>query len=213
MFMFKKKAKAVFVDTQKETTMSLLGREEAAVISIIGKDPDERVVSDDGCVLYRYSDGDIRTITFGSNGRVIKCGYTDERRARCRVFPAHFVKVKVMIGDDVAYNGMAIDMSVSSMKIRGDEQPAFLPGVAVTLDFHIQEGQATYDLSVPATTRKVQRHGDVYHTVFTFDLDQEKAKHYLRYVNCRETEAVYGVKWCVKAGGKCSNGEWPEDTN
>lgn len=193
-------------DPKTELIRSLLGRNADAVEALMGKKPDEVVGVNDHKIL-KYREGDVREIHLDASGRVIRCGYTEERRTTFRVFSAHFISITVIGSNGEDYQGMVLDMSNCSMKIRGKQPPFFGEGVKVQLEFVIPEGTNKFPIVIAdATAYRIRLRDEVYQVVFKFDPPGGEEHAYIRYVRCRESEAVFGVKWCEKCGSKCKNG-------
>lgn len=181
----------------------LLGFEQAAVASVMGREPDEVIERQNGHQVFKYEDDDIREIEVDQAGRIIRCNYREERRQYARVTPAHFISVTVTDSNDNGLVGMALDMSAKSIKIRTKTKPYFREGAAVALDMVITEAGLFHHVRIPATTLKIQYRDEVYRIVFLYGQPFAANHPYLKYIDCRCSEIVHGKKRCEYLGGKC----------
>lgn len=185
------------------TTTALLGHESSAVEVLIGRAPDESFVSESGRAVLKYHEGDVREVHIDISGRVCRCNYTEERRARPRVTPAHFVSALLVdvSGDEV--QGMVMDVAVNSVRIRLKSDVLATAGDNVGLDFSVPEGDTVHRVALrDAFVLRTSRVGEALHVILLFPEFPEEHP-FAKYVNCRQSEIAFGKKLCVRNGGKC----------
>jgi len=127
----------------------LLGRERAAIDTLLGVCPESAADCADGSVLLKFPKGsDISDIRIGANGRIACYGYTEDRGQDPRVTPAHFISVLVLGDDDQEGCGMVLDLSRRAIRVRLRGVVHWRPGDSVEIDFSYPEAGVSHRLKI-----------------------------------------------------------------
>ncbi|MDD2852613.1 MAG: PilZ domain-containing protein [Desulfuromonadaceae bacterium] len=173
--------------TAAEVTRSLLGYQTVVVERVIGRKPDETVELGDGKLLLKYKDGPVREIHI-TDGIVTRCGYTEDKRKHPRITPAHFISIQISEQSSGSTQGMILDMSLDSIKVRLKERPRFPEKAQVAVEFCIPETKDIHEITIDTAVVLRTSGGDgIYHAVFLFDpFPVDHA--YSKYIELRKTE-------------------------
>ena len=183
---------------------SLLGHEAAAVVSLLGREPDECLVGENGTTVWRFREGEVREVHINSSGRVFRCNYSEDRRRCHRITPAHFILALLTDRNGEETQGMVLDLAANSARIRVRGVFEARAGDEVSLDFSIPEAGEIHRICVEnASVVRTSRQGEsALHVVVVFQpFDLEHP--YCKYVCCRQSEIAFGKKLCEREGKKC----------
>ena len=183
---------------------SLLGRDKSAIETYIKATPVKIIRLDNGWVMYLFDESSkIREVHVDPDGRIARCGFAKELRQAPRVTASHYISVMVNGCEQGDLQGMLLDMSKKSLRIRLKHKPYFLTGTHVTVDFCFKEGGESHHMNMMATVLRSSITETAYDLVVLFDPPDDKEHPFIKFIRCRECEIVHGQKYCVQLGRKC----------
>jgi hypothetical protein len=185
---------------------SLLGREKSAMQTYLKTEPVKIIPLNNGWMLYMFDEtAKVREVYVGPDGRIARCGFAKELRKAPRVTAAHFISVQISGFGQDDLQGMVLDMSLSSLRLRLKQKPEFITGSGVTVDFCFHEGGESHHMQLMAVVHRTSIMNRGFDMVLLFEPPDDEDHPYLKYIRCRECEIVHGKKYCVTIGNKCKS--------
>lgn len=185
---------------------SLLGREKSAMQTYLKTEPIKTIELNNGWMLYMFDDSSkVREVYVGPDGRIARCGFAKELRKAPRVTAAHFISVLVSCEGLEDLQGMVLDMSMKSLRLRLKQKPEYATGSEVSLDFCFHEGGESHHMQLMALVHRTTVMHRGFDMVLLFDPPADEDHPYLKYIRCRECEIVHGKKYCVTVGNRCKS--------
>lgn len=187
----------------RELTEALLGRDAQAITEHIIHQCNEKVAFENGDTLWRFpKESPIKELVVSASNRIIRCGYTEERRCLPRITPAHFISVAITDSSDRMYMGMILDLAKNSLRARLKERPDINKGELVDISFSFPEGGESNVFKSSGRVVRTATFTGNYHIILSFSEETDEDSPFSRYIKCRECEIVFGDKWCPKMEGK-----------